>query len=158
MTRLNVLCISRQGFHKNICILHQTKWATKQKCPTVPWQLGIAGERTPRPQRTGPSYYGTFFWHGATSCIIGPLKSGFKLKNFPFVCLFHSLSFTVSPKSISAQVLAIQEGFSLSGRVQLEKTNNLQFKTSHIVRFGVRGVILLFFPSQAFIANSTKEA
>lgn len=62
---------------------------------------------------------------------------------------FHSLTFNVSPKPVSAQVLAIWEVFSLSGRVEIEKTfYNSKLPIS--LGFGSEDVILLFlFPSQA---------
>lgn len=111
-------------------------------------------EDTGRPQRTGSSYYGTLFPHGYHACMTGPPKSAFKPKNYPLIShisQFHSLGFHVSPKLISAQALTIQEGFSLSGRGQLEKTIPLQFKASHIVGAWVQDShCIFFFPSHIF--------
>lgn len=62
---------------------------------------------------------------------------------------FHSLTFNVSPKPVSAQVLAIWEVLSLSGRIEIEKTF-YNSKLPVLSGFGSKDVILLFlFPSQA---------
>ena len=88
--------------------LHQMKRDTGSKMTG-----GHPRGRTPRPQRTGPSYYGIFSQHGYGPCMTGAPRSALEPKNHPLLLpssQFHSLRFHVSPKLLSVQA----EVFSLS--------------------------------------------